>query len=85
MFKLTLVQPIRHAVGHGRRPGVRDPDDPAVAVPVDLVVQVVFVHEHEPAARRRPSGLLDGNLFAVLHRLGDGRERQAIPAKENDG
>jgi len=75
---LTLVQPIRYAVEHGRRTRVRDPDHSAVPVTVNLVVQIVFVHEHQPTARRRPLGFLYVNLLAIVHRFGGGHERYAI-------
>lgn len=83
---LTLVKPIRYAVEHGRRTGVGDPDDPAVTIPVDFVVQVVLVDEHQPAARRRPSSFLHVNLLAtvVQRGLGDRRQRHAIPVNSTE-
>jgi len=75
---LTLVQPIRYAVEHGRRTRVRDPDHSAVPVPVDLVVQIVFVHKHQPTARRRPLRFLYVNLLTIVHLFGGDHEWHAI-------
>lgn len=82
LFLLTLIQPIWYPVEHGGRSRAGDSDDLAFAVPVHFVVQVVFVHEHEPAARRRPFGSLDVNLFTIVHRFRHVRQRHSISANE---
>lgn len=83
---LTLIQPIRHAVEHGGRTRVRDPEYPAVPVAVNLVIQIVLVHKHEAAAHRRPLRPLDVHLLAILRgRLRCGRERHSVPAWNKNG
>lgn len=75
---LTLVQPIWYAVEDGRRTRVRDPDHSAMPVPVDLVIQIVFLNKHQPTARRRPLRFLYINLLAIVRLFGGGNEWYAI-------
>jgi len=75
---LTLVQPIWYAVVDGQRTRVCDPDHSAMPIPVDLVIQIVFLNKHQPTARRRPLRFLYKNLLTIVRLFGGGNEWYAI-------
>lgn len=77
-FSLTLIQPIRYTIEHGRRTRIRDPENSTVPVTVDFIVQIVFVHEHQSTTRRWPLRFLYVNLFAIIHCFGGSHKWYAI-------